>query len=96
MLLMPMFEFIADLFSRITLPGFLMFVELAVVIVVATVLMLRFWKITAGIGLLMFGLVCWQEPQVLLYSALSVLTVWLTPKISTPLATFIFDRKKTV
>jgi hypothetical protein len=94
MLLLPMFQFIGDLLSRITLPGFLMFVEFGFLIFLATVLMLRFWKITAGIGILMFGLVCWQEPRVLLYSALLVLTVWLIPKISTPLATFIFDRKK--
>jgi hypothetical protein len=93
MLILPSFQFIGDLFSRITLPNFLMFVEFGFLFFLAAVLMFRFWKITAGIGLLMFGMVCWQEPRVLLYSALYVLAVWLSPKISPTLATFFGHEK---
>ena len=57
-------------------------------------LMLVYWKITAGIVLLMIILVCIAEPQVFYALAIAGAGGWLLSKILVPVTEFIFDRNK--
>lgn len=57
-------------------------------------LMLVYWKITAGIGLLMLVLVCIGEPRVFYALTIAILGGWLLSKILLPVTEFLFDRNK--
>jgi hypothetical protein len=57
-------------------------------------LMLVYWKITAGIVLLMIILVCIAEPRVLYAGAIAIVGGWLLSKILVPVTQFLFDRNK--
>jgi hypothetical protein len=65
-----------------------------IAILAVAALMLYYWKITAGIVLLMIILVCIAEPRVLYAGAIAIAGGWLLSKIFAPVTQFIFDRNK--
>jgi uncharacterized membrane protein len=57
-------------------------------------LMLKFWKVTAGLGLIILVALCIAEPRVFYAGAVAIPVGWLGGTLATRLAEFVFDDKK--
>jgi len=56
-------------------------------------LLLKFWKVTAGLGLMILVALCIAEPRVLYAGAIAIPAGWLGGTLATRLAEFLFDNK---